>query len=118
MFFVGITIIFLLFLTVVSLGVFFSEPEEIPPTLVFNKPKVNIDMSIFDSALFQGLRPFAEMTPLFSYKALGGNNQLTTGFISADSAEQAVKTLQELGLSVSELKEVETGRENPFISYY
>jgi predicted tellurium resistance membrane protein TerC len=117
-FFMGITIMFLLFLLVISLGVFLSKPKEVSPVLVFNKPKVNIDMSIFDSDQFKGLQLFTEMKTQYSYKALTKNNKTETGFISAASIDEAKTLLENMGLRVSEVKEIEIGRNNPFAPYY
>jgi predicted tellurium resistance membrane protein TerC len=118
MFFLGITVMFLLFLIIISLGVFLSKPKEILPVMVFNEPKVNIDMSVFNSDQFKNLRPFPEMETQYSYKATTKNNQPETGFISAISIDQARTILESMGLTVSELKEVKIGRDNPFTSYY
>jgi hypothetical protein len=118
MFFLGITVIFLLFLAVISFGVLLAKPQEISPVLVFNKPKVNIDMTIFNSDEFQNIQPFVQMQPQYSYKATTKNNKTTTGFLSAASIDQAQTILQGMGLFVSEIKEVEIGRDNPFIPYY
>jgi hypothetical protein len=118
MFFMGITIMFLLFLLIISLGVFLSTPKEVLPVLVFNKPKVSIDISVFDSDQFKNLQPFPEMEVQYSYKATDKNNKPKTGFISAVSEEQARTTLKGMGLNVSDLKETEIGRDNPFIPYY
>jgi len=118
MFFLVITVVFLLFLVIISLAVFLSGPKEISPVLVFNKPKINIDMSIFDSDQFKNLQAFPEMETQYSYKATNKNNKQETGFISAVSIDQARTNLEGNGLTVSEIKEVELGRDNPFVSYY
>ena len=89
MFFLGITAVFLLFLTAVSLIVFLSKPKEVPPALVFNKPKVNIDMKIFDSEQFKNLQLFPEVKIQYSYKANTKDNKLRTGFIYAASTDKA-----------------------------
>jgi hypothetical protein len=117
-FFMGITIIFVLFLIFVSSMVFLSKAKEVSPELVFNKPKVAIDMSVFESDQFKNLQPFPEMEMQYSYKALTQKNEGRTGFINAASKEEATKKLVDMGLTVSEIKEVETGRDNPFIPYY
>jgi predicted tellurium resistance membrane protein TerC len=117
-FFVGITAVFLLFLLVISLGVFLSKPKEDSYVLVFNKPKVSIDMSVFDSEQFKNLQLFPEMEIQYSYKALDKNNQPTAGFISATSQDGAVASLKAAGLSVSDIRETGIGRDNPFIPYY
>jgi len=118
MFFMGITVMFLLFLAVISFGVFLSSPKEVSPVLVFNKPKVNIDMSVFDSDQFNNLQPFPEMQTQYSYSATAKDNKLRTGFITAASMDQAKATLESQGLIVSDIKEVAVGRDNPFIPYY
>jgi len=118
MFFMGITIMFLLFLVIISLGVFLSKPKEVLPVMVFNKPKININMDIFDSDQFINLQPFIEMKTQYSYKATTKDNKLKAGSISAASTDEANTILESMGLTVIELKEVETGRYNPFIPYY
>ena len=118
MFFMVITAMFLLFLVVISLVVFLSKPEEVLPVMTFNKPKVNIDIKIFDSDQFKNLQLFTEMKTQYSYKANDKNNKERTGFITAVSMEAAKVDLESRGLIVIELKEVETGRLNPFTPYY
>jgi predicted tellurium resistance membrane protein TerC len=117
-FFMGITIIFLLFLIIISLGVFLSGPKDVSPVLVFNKPKVDIDIKIFDSSQFKDFQSFIQMETQYSYKATSKDKKLKTGFVSAVSMEQAKAILEGMGLKVSELKEVEIGRDNPFTPYY
>ena len=117
MFFMGITIMILLFLLAISFVVFLSEPKEVQPTLVFNKPKVYIDATVFDSEQFKNLQPFTEMEIQYSYKALTKADKVETGFISAVSAEQAKTILTSMGLTVTEIKEAEIGRDNPFSPY-
>ena len=118
MFFMGITVIFLLFLIIIFLGVFLSKPKEGTPALIFNKPKVNIDMKIFDSEEFKNLQPLIEMQIQYSYKAATKTNKQQTGFIFAASEEEAKTILEDMGLKVSQLKETEIGRNNPFAAYY
>lgn len=118
MFFTGITVMFLLFLAVIFSGVFLSKPKEFSPMLVFNKPKVNIDMSIFDSEQFKNLQSFPEMQLQYSYKAFTMNGKAENGFMTAVSIDQAREILISRGLTVTEIKEVQIGRDNPFIPYY
>ena len=117
-FFLVITAMFLLFLAAVSFGVFLSKPKEVLLLMVFNKPKVNIDMKIFDSDQFKNLQPFAEMETQYSYKAVTKDNKPVTGFVSAASLDKARAILENMDLTVSELKEAGVGRENPFTPYY
>ena len=114
----GITVMFLLILAVIFSLVFFSSPKEVSPVLVFNKPKVNIDMKVFDSGQFKDLQPLAEMQPQYSYKATTKDNRAKTGFISAASIDQATIILEGDGLIVSEIKEITNGRDDPFAPYY
>jgi len=114
----GITIIFLLFLAVVSFLVFMSQPKQVSSYLVFNRPKVNIDMKVFDSDQFKNLQSFTEMQNQYSYKATNAKNASEAGFISATSPDQARAILESTGLKVSELKQTQIGRDNPFTPYY
>ena len=118
MFIMGITVIFLLFLLVIFAGVFFSKPKTVSSTLVFNKPKVTIDMKIFDSDQFKDLQPFTQMQIQYSYRASDKNGKQQNGFITASSLQEARAMLVAMDLSVSELKEAEIGRDNPFTPYY
>jgi hypothetical protein len=118
MFFIGITVVFALFIVVTFLGVFISSPSANTSAQVFNKPKVNINMSVFDSPQFQNLQPFTQMQTQYSYTANDKNNQTKSGFISAYSVEDARTILTNMGLQVVELKEAEIGRDNPFVPYY
>ena len=118
MFFTIITVIFLLFLIVIFLGVFLSKPKEVLPILIFNKTKIIVNTNIFDSDQFKNLQPFMQMEKQYSYKATTKNEQLKEGFISATSSEQAEILLEDMGLDVSEIKELQIGRENPFVPYY
>jgi predicted tellurium resistance membrane protein TerC len=117
-FFLGITIAFALFLIFVSLFVFLSKPKDVSETLVFNKPKVSINMEFLDSEQFEKLEPFEEMEVQYVYEVLTKNNVLKTGFISSTSLEQAKKILGSRGLNVKSIKETESGRETPFTPYY
>lgn len=117
-FFVGITVIFLLFLAAIFSGVFLAKPKEAPPPTAFNKPKVDINMNVFDSNQFKELLPFSEMQIQYFYTATTREGQERSGFITAVSIEQAEEILTGRGLTVNVLKETEIGRENPFVPYY
>ncbi len=117
-FFLGITVVFLILLVFVSLAVFLATPKEVPTVLVFNKPKVTINMDVFNLDQFKSLYPFTEMTIQFSYTAQTKDGNSVSGFISAISADEATKTLQDSGYTVLTIKEVEIGRDNPFTPYY
>jgi len=118
MFFLGITVAFLVFIFFVSLAVFLAKPTEVSPVLVFNKPKVNFDLSIFDSDEFKNLKSYTGMETQYSYKAVAKDKTIKTGFISATSEEEARTTLTNMDLIVSEVEEVQVGRDNPFTPYY
>ena len=117
MFFVGITLLFLLFILVVFFGTFFYKPGNVQQALTFNKPKVNIDMSIFDSDQFKNLQPIPEMELQYAYTVATKNGKQKTGFISATSSDEATKMLEGVGLTVYSLKEVQVGRDDPFSPY-
>lgn len=117
-FFMGITIIFLLFLIAVAFVVFLSKPKEASQTLVFNKPKVSINLKVFESEQFKNLQPFEEMQMQFSYSAVTKQGKQVTGFISAVSLSDAQKILEGMGFSALSVEEAEIGRDNPFTPYY
>lgn len=117
-FFIGITATFLLILVFITFFVFMSQPQQVAPGLVFNKPKVNINFKILDSGLFKELLPFNEMQRQFAYTAENKNGELKSGFVSASSVEEARKILETLDLTVKDIREAEAGRENPFEPYY
>ena len=118
MFFTAITVLFLLLLGFISLGVFVAGPQNSLAIPSFNKPKVNIDMSIFNSAQFKQLQPFVVLQTQYSYTALTAENQQTSGVIYADSGDQATTILESTGLKVISIVPVEIGRDNPFTPYY
>lgn len=118
MFFVVITGLFLAFLVVVFIGVFAVKPEEISPSLVFNKPKIKIDMNVFDSEQFKNLKSFTQVQTVYSYSGVAADNSIKTGTISAVSEDQARTKIEDQGVSIIELKELQVGRENPFTPYY
>jgi len=107
----------LIFLIFIFFIVFFSQPSEVPPDKVFNKSKVNIDMTVLDSEQFKNLVPFEEMPLQFYYEAINEKNKKVTGVISAVSEQEATKFLESKGLTVGLIKEVEAGRDNPFSPY-
>jgi hypothetical protein len=117
-FFLGITIIFLLILIVIAFMVFLSQPQSVAPEMVFNKPKINIDFKGLDSDQFNKLGDFEEMETQFSYTASTEKGEIESGMINAVSQEVARQVLEAEGLIVTEIKEVELGRDNPFVPYY
>jgi len=117
-FFMGITVILLLFLASLSFGVFTSKPKEVSSSLVFNKPKVDIDMHVFDTDQFKDLHPFPEMKTLFMYKTSDKKNKVEVGYIPAYTIEEARAALENMQLTIVDLKEAEIGRDNPFTPYY
>lgn len=117
MFFLGITVIFLAFLALVFLGVFSAKPSKIASPLVFNKPKVAVDTSIFNSEQFQKLKSLPAIDNQFDYTALDSANKKITGIIYAVSISDAKIILEGRGLSVLDLREAKIGRENPFTPY-
>jgi len=118
MFFIGITVMFLFLLSLMSLGVFFSKPKEVSTVLVFNKPKVDINMKVFESDQFKNLQPFSQMQIQYKYTAIAKDKKPTEGYISSLSMEQAKTELEKQGLTGVIVKEEGIGRNNPFASYY
>jgi len=118
MFFMIITAGLLLFLTIISLGIFLSKPPEVAQTITYNQSKINIDMSIFDKEELKNLKSFADIQPQFSYIARAKNNTEKNGFISADSIIKARSILEDMGLTVLDIRPVKIGKDNPFTPYY
>ena len=118
-FFMGIVIGFSLFVLFFSLAVFLAQPKKVAQELVFNKPKITIDTTIFDSEQFKDLAFFEEIENQYQYTVYTDSiNKTTTAFITGTSKEQVQLTLEEMGYTVVEIKETGTGRNNPFTPYY
>lgn len=118
MFFMGITASFIILLTLISLWIFLSKPSAPPAELVFNKPKVSIDLKILDTEQFKKIEHFQKIPLQFKYTASTANGQTTSGFVSAVSEEEAKQILENAKLKVGDLKQTDIGRDNPFIPYY
>jgi hypothetical protein len=117
-FFMWISGGFVLLLIFISLAVFLSKPPEVQPELVFNKPKVTIDFSILDSEKFKNLEPLMEMLSQYRYTATTSKGKPVEGVVSATSVEDAKRIIESRSLLVSNIKEVQIGRDNPFSPYY
>ena len=118
MFFMGITAMFLFLMVAVALLVFLSQPAEVSSQLVFNKPKVSVNLDIFNSEQFKNLELFGQMEMEFSYTATTTKGKTVQGKVSAASEDDARKILGDEQLSVTDIKLLETGRDNPFVPYY
>ncbi len=117
MFFMGITILFVLFLLIISFAVFLSKPKPVPAELVFNRPKIDINLQVLESEQVKNLEPALQMDLQFKYTAITDKGVKTSGIITATSQEEAQKILQGMQLSGVSLEEAKTGRENPFTPY-
>ncbi len=117
MFFLGITILFLLFLSVIGTIVFFSKPK---PTMeqVFIKPDIEINFKVLDLDQVKGSLLMGKVQREFTYSATTEKGKQESGSIFADSIEEAKKKLEDSGLFLSTLEEIFIGRENPFAPYY
>jgi hypothetical protein len=116
-FLLGITATLGVFLVVVTLWVFLAQPSVPEGQLVFNKPKVSLNLNFLSSDQFASLEHFKRIPLQFSYTAVDQNQRNVKGFISAESEDDARKVLLEGGLSVTQIKQVNVGRLNPFIPY-
>ena len=117
MFFTVITALFLVVLAISALGIFFYKPAPSYIELTFNRPKVSINMDVFNLDQFKNLQPFDKMEILYFYRAMQ-DKQVQEGYVHAVSYDQAQLTLTNMGLEVTELREAAIGRENPFTPYY
>lgn len=118
MFFVGITVLFLLTILIVSLGVFVFEPKGETSSFKINKPKINIDMGVFETEQFHKLKNFTLMENRYSYVVTTKDGKQKEGFITALTIDDAKADLESQGYTVNEIKEAEIGRDNPFTPYY
>ncbi len=118
MFFLGITILFLLVLFVVGTFVFFSKPKSIPAEQVFIKPQININFEILDSEQVKGSLLMGRVQQEFTYQSVTDKGKQKSGNIFAASIEEAKKVLEDSGLISVILEKVLIGRENPFTPYY
>ena len=121
MFFLGITILFLLFLSVVGTVVFFSKPSKPKPTeeQIFIKPDVKINFEILDLDQVKESLLMGKVQKEFAYSATTAQRKKESGNIFANSIDEAKKKLEDSGLFLSNLEEIfVVGRENPFASYY
>ncbi len=117
-FFMGITVLFLLFISFVSLSVFLSKPKAVPEEQVSITPKININFKILESDKIKYVQPMGKIEKSFFYEALTDKKQFKTGTILAVSPEEAKKAIIAMGLTITKFEEVKVGRDNPFIPYY
>ncbi|MBI3631615.1 MAG: hypothetical protein HY219_01995 [Candidatus Staskawiczbacteria bacterium] len=118
MFFLGITILFLLFLFVVGTVVFFSKPASVPTEEVFKKPKIKIDFEVLDLEQIKEGSLMGRVQKEFTYLATTDKGKQESGSVFAASIEEAKKKLEDKKLINITLEEVLIGRENPFAPYY
>jgi len=117
MFFTGITILFVLLLLIISFLVFLSKPKPVPAEVVFNRPKIDINLQVLDSEQVKILEPAAQMDLQFKYTATTQKGVKTSGVITAVSEEEAQKILEGMQLASIALEETKLGRDNPFAPY-
>ncbi len=117
MFFTGITVLFGLFLLVFTLVVFFSKPKPVPEKLVFNRPKIDINLQVLESDMIKMFEPALQMDLQFEYEAVTKKRVKRSGMITAVSEEEAYKILEGMELVGIKIEKAEAGRENPFAPY-
>ncbi len=118
MFFLGITVLFLLFLLIIGTFIFFSKPKPIPIEQVFIKPNIKINFGILDSEQVKKSLFMERVQKEFTYKSVTNKGEPKLGSIFASSIEDAKKILEDSGLLSIVLEEALMGRENPFTPYY
>ena len=118
MFFLGITILFLLFLSIIGTVVFFSKPKSTPVEQAFIKPKIKINFEVLDLEQVKGSLLMGRIQKEFAYQSVTDKGEEKTGSIFAATTEEAKKILEDSGLISVTLEEVGIGRENPFTPYY
>lgn len=118
MFFLGITILFLLFLLAVGLFVFLAPPKKYEAESVFIKPDIQVNFDVLDSLEVKNRVIMGRIGREFNYVMKSLDGQELTGSLFAESLEKAKEILEESGLVLVSLEETEVGRENPFTPYY
>lgn len=118
MFFLGITILFLLVLSIIGTFVFFSKPKYTAAEVAFIKPKIKINFEVLDLEKVKGSLLMGRIEKEFAYLAITDEGEEATGSIFVATRGDAKKILEDSGLIVATLEEVEIGRENPFTPYY
>ena len=96
MFFLGITILFLLVLSIIGTIVFFSKPESISVEQVFIKPKIKINFEVLDLKQVTGSLLMGRVQKEFAYSAVTDGGEQRTGSIFAATKEEAQKKLEDL----------------------
>jgi hypothetical protein len=124
MFYVGIIMLLILFLIIISSIVFLPEflnkNKSIPIKEILDKldkSDVVINFNIMDSDKVKNLDPFDSQETEFTYVVFDQEGKQITGSISAVIKDDAQKLLEGAGFKVSSLKEMDIGREEPFVSY-
>lgn len=118
MFFLGITILFLLLISVVGTVVFFSKPAPTSTETIFKKPNIKIDFTVLDSEQIKESSLMSRIQKEFTYSGITAKGSQESGNIFATTMEEATKTLETKKLTNVSLEEVLVGRENPFTPYY
>ena len=117
----GIVLVVVLVLAGVSLVTFFpqlltnSQPPA--PGASYDASEVTLNTSIMDSDKVKKLAPFVALETTFAYVVQDKEGSQIVGTISAASVASARGVLEDSGFKVISLKEVNTGRPEPFISY-
>ena len=117
-FFLGITILFLIVLSVIGTIVFFSKPKAVLVEQAFIKPQIEINFEVLDLEQVKGSLFMERVQKEFSYSAATDKGEQKTGSVFASTTEEAKKILEDIGLILVSLEEIEMGRENPFTPYY
>lgn len=124
-FFTITALIMTLFLVGVSLIALLPEFKEglaiIPiniETGYITVPEVKINFNVVDSDSVRKLEPFVILEPEFSYVAQDSTGKQLTGMLLASSQNQAETILKGMGLTIIEIREVNAGKQEPFIPYY
>ena len=94
-----------------------NQFQHVTEEVSYSKPNVTINMDVIDSNSFKNLTPFQEDIMEFAYVVKNKSGKQVTGNISTSSLQEAQKTLETSGFYVITIKEMNSGRSNPFTSY-
>ena len=118
MFFFGITILFLIVLSVIGVTVFFFKPKYTATEVLFIKPEIKINFEVLDLEQVKASLIMERIQKEFVYSAMTVEGEEKTGSIFATTKEDVIKQLEDSGLILVVAEEVKIGRENPFTPFY
>jgi uncharacterized membrane protein YkgB len=121
LFFRGIILSLVLFLSIVSFIVllpeFFNKNQNVPVDLSSGDQGIAINFNFLDSDRVKNLEPFVVSQAEFSYIVKDKDGKQVAGNISAHSKQEAKTLLENSEFTIINLQEMNAGKSNPFAAY-